>query len=298
MKNQLFISACLKHISYSREVVQQIYDCLLPYEVEVKEIENHRNNVWCRDYMPVMNAKGEWVQFRYYPQYMIQDKKYLAQIPDNQAIKTELKSLGIEVVPSNIILDGGAIEILDKKAIVSDRVFRDNKEYRETELLFLLKNQLKVDQLIIIPQHPYDMTGHVDGLVRFVDEKTVVINDLHEEIREAKEMISANTNRYRGKLIEQWYYSFLMSLYNAELTVEILPCNVHKNQTDLDGNGIYINFLLLDNLILMPYYDNEDNFNQKAKESLERLYKKEAVGIYCSQLAKEGGMINCVTWQT
>ena len=34
-----------------------------------------------------------------------------------------------------------------------------------------------MDRLIFIPQEPGDVTGHADGVVRFIDGDSVVVND-------------------------------------------------------------------------------------------------------------------------
>lgn len=62
-----------------------------------------------------------------------------------------------------------------EKAIISDRVFSENPEYEKSVLISELENRLEAE-IIIIPLLKSDMTGHADGVVRFVDEKTVIGN--------------------------------------------------------------------------------------------------------------------------
>ena len=45
------------------------------------------------------------------------------------------------------------------------------------DLTNILIDVLQVNQVIFIPVEPGDDTGHSDGMVRFVDEQTVVAND-------------------------------------------------------------------------------------------------------------------------
>jgi len=44
----------------------------------------------------------------------------------------------------------------------------------------------------------------------------------------------------------------------------------------------------------MPVYDNVNDKDATAK--LELLYKRPVKTVFASQLANEGGMINCITW--
>lgn len=255
-------------------------------EIEVVEIQNHSKNVWCRDYMPVKSASGEYIHFKYYPSYM-RAEKYKDNFPSRDKIKVELD---IETVPSDIILDGGAIEIHGKKGIVSDRVFRDNLEKSVSEIYKRLKNILDLEQLVVIPQYPYDFTGHVDGLVRFIDEKHVVVNDLKKELMKA----DADKNQYRKKLIANWVYSFKSVLVSAGLEIVELPDSIPEVGSPESGEGIYTNFLLLDDLIIMPAYGNDTD--DEAMEKLSSLFSRKVIQVNAKELSQMGGMINCVTW--
>jgi agmatine deiminase len=270
--------------NYGEEVYNQLHTI---NEIEVKEIQHHSDNVWCRDYMPVKSAIGNYVQFTYYPSYMREMKKYKDKFPEVKKIHHDLK---LECIPSKIVLDGGAIEIQGKKGIVSDRVFRDNSDKTPTEIYKELKKVLELDQLVVIPQYPYDFTGHVDGLVRFINEKSVVVNDLK------KELDRGNTykNHDRRKVIESWVYAFKSALVSAGLKLEELPDSVPEKGSPNSGEGIYTNFLALPDLILMPAYGSDTD--DLAAKKLNDLFKRKVIQVNAKELSQMGGMINCVTW--
>jgi agmatine deiminase len=286
MKEQVFIAA---HLPFDKKgYAESVYNELKKTDkIDLVEIQNHNTYVWCRDYMPVKSSTGKYVQFTFAPPYLTEAKTWKKRIPDTDKIHQELK---LDCVKSEIILDGGAIEVHGKKAIVSDRVFRDNKHLSFREIIEKIKKVLELEQLIIIPQYPGDYTGHVDGLVRFVDENNVVVNDLDEELA----AIENDKNHYHKKLIENWVYTFKSTLINAGLELHSLPFAVPKKDDKLQNDGIYTNFLLLDNLIIMPAYDNDKD--EEAAQKLGTLYKRPVKQIYASLLANEGGMINCITW--
>ncbi len=298
MKNKIFISAHLKDDKnqqgkFGLDVYKSLYDI---EELEIIEIQNHKKNSWCRDYMPVKRADGKLVQFKYYPGYMRDIIKWEDSFPDAKAIEKELRDYGLEqeIIQSTIILDGGAIEVLDDQAILSDRVFRDNNAIDKYDLLKEIKDKLKLSRLIVIPQYPVnDFTGHVDGIVRFVNSQTVLIND--ESYLKKKEKYKSF---YLGKLMEQWHYTFLMAFENAGLKVEKIPMTTFKalrNSKEKEFEGLHINFLKLDNLIVMPTFGKETD-DVAASERLEELYNRKVIGIDATKLAPEGGLINCVTW--
>ncbi|MBA7528607.1 putative agmatine deiminase [subsurface metagenome] len=290
MKKRIIISAYLKNDKnkYGKLFGLDVYKSLYKIdELEIIEIKkSHKNNVWCRDYMPIKRTDGQLVQFRYSPGYMTASEKWKKCLAVARDIHKELK---IRAIPSNIIMDGGAIEVLGDQAIVSDRVLRDNSPKNKYEVLAEIKDKLKLDRLIVAPEYPYDFTGHIDGIVRFIDSDTVLINDdpLPEKKRKPK-------NFYKGKLLEQWHYSFQMVFANVGLKVKTIPMTQFIDGRGKEHLGLYINFLKLDDLIIMPSFERKQD--DLAAEKLEDFFKKKVIKVNSKKLAPEGGLINCVTW--
>ena len=129
-------------------------------------------DIWARDYMPIKTKSGKYISFRYEPSYLADDP----QLRTN--FKTEITPhFTLPVTYSNINLDGGNVVFSPSKAkaVITDRVFSENPEYDKTTLLLELENLLEAE-IIIIPSLISDMTGHADGVVRFVKENTVIGN--------------------------------------------------------------------------------------------------------------------------
>ena len=290
MKQTVYISdhlekATEKGIHYGEAAAKKLQNI---EEIEIILIINNCNNVWCRDYMPVKSASGKYIHFKYQPSYMFGMVKYKDKFPDRKKLQNEFQLPNYET--SDIILDGGAIEICGKKGIVSDQVFRDNKSIPEPEIMKEIKDILDLEQLIVVPHYPYDFTGHVDGMVRFIDEKSVVVNDLNKELKCAEN----SKIPYRIKRIGKWVADFKSALVSAGLKWVELPTSYSENGSDSSGEGIYINFLLLEDLIIMPGYGKDED--AEAADLLKNLYGKKVITVYATELAKQGGMINCVTW--
>jgi len=288
MKKTVYVSAYLSR-KYDKRVYDDLHKIL---EGQIIDIQNNSKNVWCRDYMPIKSGAGKYVQFKYRPLYMYDMQKYSGHFPLPEAIHRELN---LDCEFSDILLDGGAIEVLGSKAIVSDQVFRDNKMRdnkmkTETEIFNEIKEKLDLKQLIVIPQYPYDFTGHVDGLVRFIDGNRVVVNDLKKELEESEK----DKNHYRKKVIENWVYAFKSALISAGLQMEELSTSIPEKGSPNSGEGIYTNFLLLEDLIIMPSYDNSTD--DSAAKRLCELYERPVKKVHATELSKEGGMINCITW--
>lgn len=269
---------------------QATYDALGKLGIDV-EVMNTKNP-WARDYMPVLNADNQWVNFQYKPNYMAGTKKYESWHPENSFFE----SLGIHYQNSELIIDGGNVELLGSTAIITDRFFKDNckhaSEYRAN--YNALKNALKVDKLIALPEYPFDLFGHIDGMLRLVTENKVLISNPEIELQ----AIEADENKPRKKLLTYWFNAFMAALLNLGFEIEYLPAftdDYTKHPTSAVGN--YLNFAHFGDKILMPSFKGFDAENAKAKNKIEQLFNKQVHPIEATNLARYGGgVINCITW--
>ena len=152
-------------------LVARLRDILKDHGIALGVIRGTKD-IWCRDYMPVQVGPGEFVRFRYAPDYL-RGYGHLITRPDDIEPIPEVE----RCVDSEIVLDGGNVVGWGSRCIVTDKVFRENPTLQRDELIGRLTALLGVEDLIVIPKEPYDMVGHADGVVRFLDEDTVVVND-------------------------------------------------------------------------------------------------------------------------
>lgn len=296
MKQLLYISEYLGDTDRGREIAKLIHSLASEPDLnfDVIEIPNTVNgkNEWCRDYMPVKASDSELVLFSYNPSYLREYETHRKTIPNQKDI---CEVLELNVRTSDIILDGGAIEIQGKKAIISDRVLSENTtSWKEgiPELINRIKVLLKLDELIVVPADPWDFTGHVDGMVRFINDDTVLVNDLtglDKKMEQEHPLMKA--------IYDNWKRNLFASLEFAKLKPYsvTLPCTVHENVKDKSAVGIYMNFLILEKCIVMPVFGDMKN-DIVAQKVLEKAYGKPVIPVESKKLAEEGGIINCVTW--
>ena len=231
-------------------------------------------DLWVVDFMPLQIQKDNYLQYKYDPDYL-KVKKYRKTKTDQNIVCEE-----IGIVPSrvSIILDGGNIVKCKSKVILTTKVFKENSIFPEYDLITEIKNQLQVEQVIIIPQEPHDFVGHSDGMVRFVDEDTVLVNQYPKD-----------------KKYEDFAYSLRWSLRNAGLYCIEFPYTSWQNEDESDASGCYINFLEIGNYIFYPVFDN--HHDQMALIQLQHVFKdRQIIDIDCRDLAKFGGVLNCATW--
>jgi agmatine deiminase len=230
-------------------------------------------DIWCRDYMPVQVNHNQFIRFVYDPSYL----KFKKWAPSRTEPTTVCDAIKIPTVASNVVIDAGNIVRTANKVIMCDRVIDENPNVSEPELLKNIKTILQVDKLVIIPTQPGDILGHSDGLVRFYNDNTVLISNLSKEDK-------------------SFQRNFSMALYNAGLDTITIPY-IYSNKTALDATSCYINFLQMRDIIIIPAFGLPED--AIALEQFQDLYPGIAVKqIDCGDIAKEGGVLNCISWTT
>lgn len=229
-------------------------------------------DIWAVDYMPIQISLNSFIQFVYNPIYL-KEKKYHNTISDVDVICSEI---GIKTIKTKILLDGGNVIRSTNKVIITERIFSENRIYEPNELIKQLHELLEVDNIIVIPEQPNDFTGHADGMVRFLDDNTILINDYKRESKKFQLALK--------KAIDKW-----------ALDCIIIPYNPYYNNTMKDAKGIYINYLQMENIILIPAFGmNEDD---KVLKQFEKIFlKQKIVPVPSNEIAIDGGILNCISW--
>ena len=233
----------------------------------------HTRDIWAVDYMPVQVTKNNFVKFVYNPDYLRGAIKWRKTISNANEISTALK---LSVENSNIIVDGGNVIKGTNKVIMCDKVFKENPRYTEKKLVVELEKLLEVDKIIFFPTDPSDYIGHADGMVRFLDDYTVLINNY------SKESID-------------FQLQFRLAFHNAGLNYIEIPYNPYANKRDLQANGIYINYLHMKQAIVVPTFGIAED--EKVVRQFEELFSGQTImTIDSNEIANEGGVLNCISW--
>ena len=231
-------------------------------------------DIWCRDYMPIQVAEDRFVQFRYAPDYLTGKYRHLRA--DGQ-IGPSLPVIR-KVDRSEIVLDGGNIVRWKDTAILTDKIYEENFRMGRRKLEAELRRVLEAKRLIIIPVEPGDVTGHSDGVVRFVGPASVILND------------------YSGVDVP-YRRSIMRRLIGAGLAVVEIP---YHPVSDCSGGmpsavGNYMNFLSVRDLVIIPSYGLSGD--ERAFAIIASIFQGYAVRrLDCGDLASAGGVLNCATW--
>lgn len=238
-------------------------------------------DIWCRDYMPVQTQSGKFIQFKYAPSYLKGNKEWEKSRSDTKEILEKNDFLQrIKIEESDINLDGGNVLICDGRAILSDRVFSENPE-RDKESLKTELSKLLECEIIIIPalkSQNEDLTGHADGMVRFVNRNTIIGNERR-----------ADEYQYMKDGLQNAIDTF-------GLTYIDIPYFEDKDRENpVSAVGIYVNYLEVNNLIVLPVFGRDED--KQAIDIVQKAFPDRVIEtIDYNEIAKEGGLLNCTTW--
>jgi agmatine deiminase len=228
-------------------------------------------DIWCRDYMPIQLSSDRFVQFRYDPDYLKDDPQLRT---DDGGSLTDLS----DYQRSDLVIDGGNVVRGDDTVILTDKVYRENLGIERPRLRDELRRILEVERLVVIPKEPFDIIGHSDGIVRFVDETTFLVNDYREVDPDFGEKLAGSLRRH----------GFEMIAFPYRPTGKVLDGIA-------SAEGVYINFLQVEGLIVCPIFQAAED--ERALRFLEQVFPRSRILPFdCRELATGGGVLNCVTW--
>ena len=263
----LYFSSILKSNSKYSLSAENLFSVLSDSGEEFALFDGAKD-IWARDYMPVRTKGGKYISFRYEPSYLADDSQlrtnYKADIAPH---------FNLPITYSNINFDGGNVVFSPSKAkaVITDRVFSENTEYDKNTLLTELENLLEAE-IIIIPSLKSDMTGHADGVVRFVNENTVIGN------------ASPYKNGYEQKVNG--------ALNKHGISVLDFP---YFDSVGKSAVGSYLNFLETEKQIFLPVFG--DAQDETAVKCAKEVFDKEIIPVNINGIAEEGGVLNCISWE-
>ena len=270
--NFLYLSDLLptEHPDFFKRFEAVLSECGIPFA-----LLPDTKDVWGVDYMPIQTQQNEFIQFRYEPDYLMDTPENKATISNVDSI---CKSIGIKPIKSNINLDGGNVSKWDDRVILCDKIFEENLDLSEDELFEELMDYFNVNEenLHFVPWDENDFTGHADGMVRFVDANTLLINDYSQETEAFRDL-------------------FLDALETTGLDLIVLPYEPEDDPTLVSAVGLYLNYLEMEQAVIIPVFNLPSD--KKAMEILSEVFDgKKVIPLECTELAKNGGILNCISW--
>lgn len=263
----LYFSSLLKNNPQYSLSAQNLFTALSGCGEEFDFFDGAKD-IWARDYMPVKTKSGRYISFRYRPGYLADDPQLRTDYRTDIAPHFDLV-----VTYSDIKLDGGNVVFSpsNTKAIITDRVFTENPEIERDKLIIELECLLEAE-ITVIPSLKSDVTGHADGVVRFVDENTAVGN--------ASPFKSGYEQRVKT------------ALKKRGITVIDFP---YFTSAGISAVGSYLNYLETEKHIFLPVFGNAHD--EAAVKRAKEIFCKEIIAVNINSIAEEGGVLNCISWE-
>ena len=237
-------------------------------------LEAPMRDIWMRDFTPV--APGDPVLFRYAAAAQGGRQADADRVQDG--FRRLAKRHGLSFRRAPWILDGG--NVVDNgidKAIVTDRFLADNRLDR-AQAVAILREQLNVERVAVLPAHSDDRLGHADGMAAFIASNTVAISRYRGESPKAirQELESA----FPGVRIVEIETAFADDAFDPEYG---------------SARGIHVNATVTDRFIYLPVFGMETDAG--ALRKIREAADKEVVPIAAEKVAPMGGSVRCLSGQ-
>ncbi len=269
--NIVYISKFLKTKPEFVSTCNQITDILDKYHVSYYFLEGTKD-IWARDYMPIQVSEKKFIEYRYDPDYLQGTEKGARDSKTYPDIVCD--SLNLKTIKTDILLDGGNIVKSSDCVILTDKIVEENRLLcNKTELIGRLKELFEVDKVVLIPWDREIEYGHSDGMLRFIDNETVLIYEFYAEDK-----------------------TLLKQLDKNGINWKVLKFNVKKADK---RNWAYINFLQTKDLILIPKFENDEDDQAllQIKECFPEYDKRDRIHrVDMSKVILFGGALNCISW--
>lgn len=274
--NKIYFSDLLGTDPRYTETCGRITKILDSFEIQYGFLPKTKD-IWARDYMPIQVSEDKFIEYRYDPDYLQGTEETEGE--KAREIKTYpdmvCDAINQKTIKTDIILDGGNVIKSKNCVILTDKIIKENSYwYKEKhKLIKQLEELFEVDNVILIPWDRESEYGHSDGMVRFIDDETVLIHEIYKP-----------------------YKNILLPLKQHGLRWEFLRFNGPKYNED---KWPYINFLQTQDLILLPklnIYEDELALSQIQIYYPEYAERNRIVQVDATKIVEKEGAFNCISW--
>ena len=280
---QLFYDDLLKAIVKYDKVITFVEDNNYINIPGVNYVYQKDLDIWIRDFAPLITKKG-FYQYIYQPEYI----QYSISSKIRKAF-SHVISDWLSVKEIEIINDGGNFIHNGRTMIMTDKIYDLNPQLSR-EKINLHFYEIGIEKIVILPQDKNDITGHADGMVKWIDENQLFVTK-YEDGKLYNKVLEILEQQLPDVKIHE------LDFKNLHNDVDQLSSQ-SKNQLGKveDATGIYINFLQTKNAVYVPIYGNKHEDDIVKKKILEVFKDKPVEFIRAEKLSQYGGVINCVTW--
>jgi agmatine/peptidylarginine deiminase len=254
--------------------------------------------IWLRDVLGFNTGINRIYKPVFKPDYC----KYIYTSQHLEELETQVreifeKTIKAEVIEMPLVLDGGNLVTNGKVGFLTEKVIKDNPEVKNyiEKILF---DFLGI-RAIIVESSKYDVLGHIDGYISFLNENTVCLSKYPEIafLKKDIEIIEKIERALKSEGLE------VVPIYDRPIDEKVIGGGQTKDSSENclgSARGIFVNHLILNKTIILPEYTipnykKKIDYNQVNKKTLKELGFN-VVTINCDQLGRMGGSIHCISF--
>ncbi len=253
------------------------------------------NDVWCRDHgATFVHDKGQLHAIDWH--FNAWGGKFPPWDLDDGIAKHMADFYQCQRTRSPLFLEGGAIEGNGAGTVITTEAValnpNRNPDWSKSEVEAELKRCLGAESIFWLPGgiEGDDTDGHIDDLTRFVAE---------DKILTAVEADSVSPN-YRVLMENRERLGDLKTRTGSKVEIIDLPMPPELRAKDWRLDHLpasYANFLILNEAILVPTFDQPDHDQTALGIVSECFPSRETIGLDARDLVFEGGAIHCISQQ-
>lgn len=264
-----------------------------PERIEL--FEHPHNDVWCRDHGPLFVrhiASGEIAITDW--EFNAWGGKFAPWDEDNRIPRRIAEQLGLRRFEAGMILEGGAIEINGHGQLLTTEAVllnpNRNPELDRTAIETRLRDFLGTSEILWLAHgiEGDDTDGHIDDLVRFANDHTLVACTDRRDPNRA--ILEENLDRLRSFTTPEGTPFDILEVHLPEACevpgwrLPVLPAS-------------YVNFLITNGGVLVPTFRQQANDDRALGILREAFPRHEVIGLDCLDLVEEGGTLHCLSQQ-
>lgn len=257
------------------------------------------NDIWCRDYLPIAAqsveciAKGEKAgaytadvdivsPLALKPIY---DPNYGFNTAADNAVGVHLAEKTNKHIKLPFKWDGGNLSTNGEYAIVTNKIFSENWNFRAEELQKYLEEKF-ITKFIFIPTESLDTIGHADSIAIFLDHKTILLPIYPDDYRV--------DNRYTSQV-----YQILLEQLPKDYQFIFLPCDLSDEiceENIFSASGCFLNLFRIKNHLFFPGFSHlREEQNEIKRIILKHNENLQVHFVDCDNISTFGGCWNCCT---
>lgn len=226
------------------------------------------NDIWCRDFMPLVLDDNRLLLYRYYPDYLLKKESDKYYITDGAKV---CKEINLSFDKTDLVIDGGNMVKAGDYLIMTEKILFENPQMSASEVIEEMEKLTHL-KLLLLPWDRVEKFGHSDGIVRCIDSHKVLMTNYAD-------FDKSFADEFKRRLMEHF-------------EVKVLEYNVPRLNS---RSWSYINYLEVGNVIIVPALGIPED--RQALSQIKKVFPhKNVVQIRMEEVVKRGGVLNCITW--